>query len=65
MKNGIIEIQIITGNAAFDDSQGGEVARILRKVADSFETLEEIPCDLAHPLLDINGLSVGHMVTRE
>jgi hypothetical protein len=65
MKNGIIEIQIITGNAAFDDNQGGEVARILRKVADSFDTLEEIPADLAHPLLDLNGLSVGHLITRE
>ena len=65
MKNGIIEIQIITGNAAFDDNQGGEVARILRKVADSFDTLENIPADLAHPLLDLNGLTVGHLITKE
>ena len=37
MKASFIEIQLYTENAAFEDSQGAEVARILRKLADSFD----------------------------
>ena len=63
MKASLIEIQLYTNNAAFEDNQGTEAARILRKIADSMDGWQEIDNDLAHPLHDYNGNRVGHIKT--
>jgi hypothetical protein len=64
MKASFIEINLYTNNAAFEDNQGAEVARILRKLADSFDGWQEVDNDLAHPLHDYNGNKVGHLRTK-
>lgn len=62
-----VTITIDTDNAAFEDSLGYEVARVLRKLADTFnahsalldvdgEHLHELD---GHKLRDINGNTVG------
>lgn len=50
-----ITIKIETGNAAFEESPTGEIARILRKLAQEFEE-SGIP---GHYLRDINGNACG------
>jgi hypothetical protein len=52
-----ITIKIKCDNAAFEDCAGSEVARILRKYADSIEGME--PED--GPLHDVNGNRVGQV----
>ena len=51
-------LRISTGNAAFDDDARGEIARILRFVADRCDR-----CEVAQghdmPLYDTNGNKVG------
>jgi len=54
-------LKIKTDNAAFDGDRGGEVARILRDVADSIK----VGADLG-VIRDINGNNVGeYKYTRE
>ena len=50
-----VTITINTENAAFEDSPTGEIARILRDLAERFEQ-DGIPPE---KLFDINGNSVG------
>lgn len=50
----MMRLTIETGNAAFEDDPGAEVARILREVA---ELAEE--GSTSGPLYDINGNPVG------
>jgi hypothetical protein len=49
-----ITIELETGNAAFDDSPTGEIARILRAMADRIEEVGMLPVPR-----DINGNVVG------
>jgi hypothetical protein len=54
----MLEIKIHTDNAAFDDNVPGEVARILRALADKIEA--GIGSDLERgTLLDVNGNPTG------
>lgn len=50
-----ITIKFHTGNAAFEDSPTGEIARILRSLADTFAS-DGIP---SHYIRDINGNTCG------
>jgi hypothetical protein len=50
----MFKIEIDTGNAAFEDDKGAEVARILRDVATALERGTR-----AAPLHDYNGNRVG------
>lgn len=52
-----ITITLITDNAAFEDDPG-EVARILRKLADDTEKYPPTPGD-GLPLFDVNGNRTG------
>jgi hypothetical protein len=52
-----ISIKINTANAAFEDSPAGEVARILRELADCFEQ-DGIPPQYLH---DTNGNLCGEV----
>ncbi len=53
----MIRIELSTDNAAFDDDAGTEAARILRELADGFDSgMEECT---THPLRDVNGNTVG------
>ena len=54
------KIEIETDNAAFEDDQAGEVARILRDLADRIESLGAVPTDSL--IRDINGNQVGAAV---
>lgn len=56
-----ITIEIVTRNAAFEDSPTGEVARILRDLAEQFER-DGIPHDT---LFDLNGNSCGGVWIEE
>lgn len=59
-----ITITIDTGNAAFsDDDLGGEIARILHKLADEFEdeSRNAIADMEGHGIMDVNGNSVGRI----
>ena len=58
-----IRIEIETGNAAFDYDVGGEVARILRKLADRVVKTPVVEGPIK--LLDINGNTVGAMTVVE
>jgi hypothetical protein len=51
----MFSLEIDTGNAAFEDSPGAEVARILRVVAERIEAGE----DGVIALMDANGNKVG------
>lgn len=58
----LITIQIRTDNAAFEDTGGSEVARILRELAEQYDS------DGLHifvKLYDINGNAVGTVNVRE
>ena len=59
-----IEVHIEASNDAFAIDQGQEVARILRQIAAGFETMPIIPADMAHPILDVNGNTSGHVRTK-
>lgn len=52
-----MKIIIDTANAAFEDNEGAEVARILRQLADKLET----PGDYSGFLYDINGNKCGYI----
>lgn len=54
-----ITIMIETGNAAFDDSPTGEIARILRAMADRIEVADLLPVPK-----DINGNVVGSVTVE-
>ncbi len=55
-----ITIKINTDNEAFTDNISGEVARILRDVANKLETADLTePYDARLTLLDINGNTCG------
>ena len=56
-----IRINIDTANAAFEDSPTGEIARILRKLADDFEQFG-LPDG---PLHDVNGNYCGEVIVTE
>ena len=57
-----ITIKIWTGNDAFEESPTGEIARLLREIADRFER-DGIP---PHYIFDINGNNCGEIsVLRE
>ena len=52
------ELVVNMSNAAFDDSQGVELARILRAEADRVIMLDTLPAEW-RSVRDINGNSVG------
>ena len=52
-------LQVQTRNAAFEDCQGAEVARILRALADSLEGCHVKVGSLSGILRDVNGNRVG------
>lgn len=54
-----ITIKFETGNAAFDDSPTGEIARILRSMADRIEEAGLLPAPR-----DINGNVVGSVTVE-
>ena len=59
-----LRIMMNMDNAAFDHSEG-EVARILRELAELIEHLPEVTLRGQGPLMDINGNRVGEWkVTR-
>lgn len=57
-----VTVKIDTDNAAFEDCDGAEVARILRELADRIdnEPLGKKDCRFAR---DINGNRVGQLTT--
>ena len=64
-----ISLTIHTGNAAFDDHEGGEVARILRHLARTVsqyktlpETGDDTPGSTTATAHDLNGNKVGRLV---
>lgn len=57
-----IQINIAIDNAAFEDTEGSEVTRILRKLADDYDKLG---CYPFMNLRDINGNVVGAAVLLE
>lgn len=57
-----VRIDLDTGNAAFDDDAGAEVARILRDLADRLER-DGIGGPLPKPA-DLNGNTVGAVTLR-
>ena len=57
-----ITIRISTANAAFDPEPLLEVARILRRLADSMEATPQGP--ILGRLADINGKAVGEVRVR-
>ena len=57
-------IRINLENAAFaDGNEGAELARILRKLADSIESAGEAP-RCFEKVRDVNGNTVGHYVAE-
>jgi hypothetical protein len=56
----MITITIKTGNAAFEDGEGYEVARILRELAERIEDQPNLH-NTYIPLMDYNGNKVGEM----
>lgn len=58
-----ITITLETGNAAFEDDETGEVARILTKLAGAFRNFTD-PEDVAVKLHDINGNPVGEVKVK-
>lgn len=62
----IINLAIECNNAAFEDSPGTEVARILRHFADRVENSSDLYDKWdAYPLHDINGNRVGRVDVKE
>jgi len=63
-----ITVRITTGNDAFVEDPGAEVARILRDAADrvqaSWHLTERVPSTVIK-LLDINGNSVGSLLMQD
>jgi hypothetical protein len=61
-----LHLSIDMGNAAFDESETGEVARILRRLATSLEnTRHTIDAYDDEKLYDINGNRVGRVTITE
>ena len=62
----MVKIVFATDNASFHeathDSFGGEVARILRKLADLAEHMDGDPLD-NYSINDVNGNKIGSMTT--
>ena len=58
-----ITIELNTSNAAFDDFQGGEIARILEALAVKFEN-GMVHDTLTDDLRDINGNIVGRILIK-
>ena len=59
-RNTQILIRLSTDNAAFeDDNRGVEVARILRKIADEYES---VGCNQCARLYDCNGNRTGEIM---
>ncbi len=60
-----IRITISTGNAAFDNRESSETARILREIADRLDDAAwMIPTIDHNPLYDVNGNRVGAIKVR-
>lgn len=57
MKTRILRITIKMDNAAFEDSNGTEAARILRRLADDIDGLNWT--ESSQSLFDLNGNKVG------
>jgi hypothetical protein len=55
----MLTIVIETDNAAFEDSPGAELARILREVADKLARHSEVQPGDSFKLRDLNGNTVG------
>jgi hypothetical protein len=55
------KLQFHCDNAAFDEHAPGEVARVLRSLADRIEPRADLP-ELVH-LFDLNGNCIGAAVT--
>lgn len=59
-----ITINIATGNAAFEDNAGPELARILRRLADRVEDWQGAN-EFSLLCLDVNGNKVGTLEAEE
>jgi hypothetical protein len=59
----MITITIHTDNEAFESEPHVEVARILKRLAVSYQTADELLESVK--LLDINGNTVGHAVVTD
>lgn len=60
-----ITITINLDNSAFEDCNGNETARILRKLADTLdETRINSDFQSPYPLRDLNGNKVGHVEVK-
>lgn len=60
-----LKIEITMDNAAFENGQGAEAARILRLLAEQIEESNAMSPGLWSTLLDLNGNHVGQArVTR-
>lgn len=57
----IFRVYFDTNNAAFEPSNGAEIARILRDIADKIETHDVRPDDCG-PIRDANGNRVGSWI---
>ena len=53
------EMNVVMDNAAFTDNNGGELARILRKLADRLEGGDYFDDDESGLCMDANGNRVG------
>ncbi len=56
-------VQLSTDNAAFDPDPAPELARIMRKIADTIEAGDDIGQFLT--ILDVNGNDVGRFALKE
>ncbi len=54
------KLKVKMDNAAFEDDPGGEVARILRAVAEKVEHHPHFSPGHSQPVRDYNGNEVGH-----
>ena len=58
----MLKLTIETGNAAFGDDAGTELARILRELADHLEDNQAPAREIGNRLYDHNGNRVGEWV---
>jgi len=54
-----LSVTIVTGNAAFENMEGYECARILRELADRLMQSDDLSTVEEHRLYDLNGNKVG------
>ena len=59
-----LKIEIRMDNAAFEDNEGAECARILRSLAEKIEDSPKLDAGLWSTLYDCNGKGVGKAVVR-